>query len=83
MSNLKVKTEVVKLHNGKYSVYIESKLLGGEINGERFGESATSKPFKTFKSEKRAVLCKKRLDKISKNKKFAWTSLAKKPKLKC
>lgn len=83
MDNLRVKTEVVHLNNGKYAVYVESKLLGGEIMGERFGETATSKPFKVFKNRDRAVICKKKLDKYGKRKLFAWNELLKKPKLKC
>ena len=79
MTNIRIKTEVVKLNSGKYATYIESKLLpSGDFPG-----SSVSKPFKTFKSEKLALNCKKKLDKISINKKFAWVELAKKPKLKC
>ena len=83
MKNVKVKTKVVPLYNGRYSVYIESKIVGGEIMGEKFGDSITSKPFKDFKSEKRATLCKRKLDRYSDDKLFAWNTLSEKPKLKC
>lgn len=79
----KVKSEIVKLNDGRFSVRLEVNEPGGRIGNDYFGSNSTSKPFKTFKQEKRAKTCKRNLDKISNNKKYAWLVLAKKPTLKC
>ena len=45
--------------------------------------NTTSKVFKSFKSMSSALKCKKKLDRISTTKKYAWLNLARKPKIKC